>query len=508
MNKNKRVLEVKNISKRFGGVKALEQIDLYLDKGETLGLVGENGAGKSTLIKILAGAIKPDSGDIYLDGNKVEINDPRAAMNHGIGVIYQEFNLVPPLSVAKNLFLGNPPVNKLFRTINENKLNKDAHNLLISLGVDINPRALVRDISVAQKQIVEICKALTFSLKIIILDEPTSALTGNEIEQLFKLLNELKKMGISIIFVSHRLEEVIRIADRINVLRNGRMVSNKKREETNLDNVIQDMIGRGLEELYPKTKVTIGNTVLDVKGFGDGKVFESVSFYLKEGEIIGIAGLVGAGRTELLKSLFGARMKTNGQVLINSREVKINNTIDSIRAGIVYIPEDRKTEGLIPVFVVSNNIILANLKKVSWFAVLRSKKIKDLVLSWVENLKIATYNPMVQKVTELSGGNQQKVVIAKWLATGARILLMDEPTRGIDIGTKAEIHSLIGNFLKEGNCVILVSSDVDELISVSDRIYVMRSGRFRACFERNEITKEKLMSCMLGTSQKGEMNLI
>lgn len=495
---NKKILEVNGISKRFGGIQALKDVSLHLNKGEILGLVGENGAGKSTLIKILGGAIKQDTGDILIDYKKVELTNPRTAIDYGISVIYQELNLVPSLSIAKNIFLGNPPMNRFLKVIYNSELNKSAEKLLDSLGVKLDPRILIRNISVAHKQIVEICKAITFNTNILILDEPTSSLSEKEIDQLFELLNKLQQRGISIIFISHRLEEVMRLVDRINVLRNGQLVSDKKKKETNINSIISNMIGRGLKELYPKTKAEIGGKFLEVRGLGDGKVFKNVSIYVKKGEIVGIAGPIGSGRTELLKTIFGSIKKTCGKIFINDKEVKINNVIDSIQVGLGYVPEDRQIEGLISSFLVSENIYLPNLKKISNIGVLVTKKIKELVNIWIRKLKIATYNPFRQKIRELSGGNQQKVVISKWLATGAKLLLLDEPTKGIDVGTKSEIHKLIGKFIKEGNSVIIVSSEIDELLSVCDRIYIMIRGKINSCFEKNKIDHEKLMNYVLG----------
>lgn len=499
------VLEVKEIYKRFGGVKALDDVSFHLFQGEFLGLVGENGAGKSTLIKILGGALQPDSGYTCLHGQRIELGNPRKAIELGISVIYQELNLVPTISIAKNIFLGSIPTMKFFPIVDHRRLHRDAKQLIANLGVEVDPTITLRDVSIANRQITAICKALNAKSKILILDEPTSSLSEKERDQLFGLLDSLKEKGISVIFTSHNLEEVIALADRIIVLRNGKVVSNRRKVNFGMEILINDMIGKEVNELYPKTKVDVQDSLLEIKDFSDSKAFNNVSLCVRKGEMIGLAGLMGSGRTELLKAIFGARTKKTGQQFINNKEVPIRNCLDAIRAGIGYIPEDRQTEGLILNLLISNNMTLPNLQMISTLGVIIKSKMKELINKWIVHLNIATYNPFKQKANELSGGNQQKTVISKWLASGVKILLLDDPTKGIDVGTKAEIHKLIGDYLKEGNCAVIVSSEIDELISVCDRIYVLKNGRITDCLISNTVEKDKLMRLLLRGDQ-GQSN--
>ena len=490
-NADKYTLELKNVSKSFPGVKALNKINFNLKKGEIHSLVGENGAGKSTLLKILSGAYKKDEGTISLEGEEVEITDPKHALDLGISVIYQEFNLIPNLSIAENIFMGRAPrMNTAF--INFEELYQKTESFLEKIGMKKSAKALVSELSVAEQQMVEIAKALSFSAKIIIMDEPTSALTKSEKETLFKIIKELKEKEVSIIFISHIIEEVLEISDRITVLRDGNYVGTLNAIDTNPREIVHMMVGRELKDFYPKTEVKRGQVVLEVKNLTKKSKYENISFQLHEGEVLGFAGLVGAGRAEVMRGIFGIENPDSGEIYINGKKLKKNSLFETIKMKMGFVPEDRREEGLILSRSVKDNINITKLIDINSYGFIEQKKEENVANEYCKRLNIRTPNSK-QIVQNLSGGNQQKIVIAKWLAIDPKILILDDPTRGIDVGAKKEIYSLINNLAKEKIGIILISSELPEILNISDRILIMREGKITGELERKEATQEKIM---------------
>lgn len=497
MPDNHTYLQMLDISKAFPGVQALNQVNFSVSRGEIHALVGENGAGKSTLMKILTGALPSDSGSIKLDQQQVEINNPGDAQALGISMIHQELSLIPYLTVGQNIFLGREPRAQLRTFIDWGQLYKDAQALLDQLDVGVSSQASVQDLSIAQRQMVEVAKALSFNADLIAMDEPTSSLTERETEVLFQVMRSFKNQGISIIFISHRLEEVFEIADRITVLRDGETIGTAPVVDLNIDQVVGMMVGRQLGELYLKEQVEKGAVVLEAHGLEDGRELRSVDVELKAGEILGIAGLAGAGRTALAETLFGVRPPTKGQVKVGGRPVPIKHPGQAIKLGLGFVPEDRKLQSLFLNMAVRENVVVSALPDVSRYSFINFRRADKLAREFIEKLKIRT--PSVkQLVRNLSGGNQQKVVIARWLTLNPRILILDEPTRGIDVGTKAEIHALMNQLAKDGVAVLMVSSDLPEVLGVSDRILVMRAGRIVAEFSRKEATQDNIMHAATG----------
>jgi len=481
---------MEKISKAFPGVQALSGVDFEVYKGEILALVGENGAGKSTLMKILTGVFQKDEGKIIFKGKEIEARNPHHARQLGISMIYQEFSLVPNLDIATNIFLGNEPT-KRFDIFDYDKARVEAERLLKMVGLEVSPDVLVRDLTVAQQQIVEVAKALASKSELIIMDEPTSALSKEDSERLFGIMRKLKEEGISIIFITHRLEEVFSVADRIVVLRDGQRVGELSCEETRISEVIKLMVGRDVR-VVPRVGVSAGNVVLEVRNLSRPPMIKDVSFSLKKGEVLGFAGLIGAGRTEIMRALFGADLKASGEIFIEGQKVEIKSPNDAVRLGIGFVPEDRKLQGLILIMAVYENISLPILPFMFSNGIIDFKEEYSLAESLVERLNIKT--PTIwQIVNNLSGGNQQKVVLAKWLALKPRVLILDEPTRGIDVGSKAEIHHLIDGLAKEGIGVILISSELPEILALSDRILVVSKGRIAGELKREEADQEKIM---------------
>jgi ribose transport system ATP-binding protein len=488
---NKYVLQMENISKTFPGVKALNKVHFNLKEGEVHAIVGENGAGKSTLLKILAGAYKKDEGSIILYGKEVELIGPKHALNIGISVIYQEFNLIPNLNIAENIFIGREPrTGNVF--IDFSKLYKNTEYFLKKVGMKRKPKTLVNKLSVAEQQMVEIAKSLSFSSKIIIMDEPTSALTESEKETLFKIILELKDKGVSIIFISHIIEEVLEIADRVTVLRDGQYIGTLNTSEATPKEIVQMMVGRELEDFYPKVEVKIGEVVLEVKNLTKKGKYEDISFKLYGGEVLGFAGLVGAGRAEVMRGIFGIEPPDSGEIYIKGKKVEKISVFEAIGLKIGFVPEDRREEGLVLSRTVKDNISITNLPLINSFGFVQKKEEERITADYCGRLKIRTPN-YKQLVRNLSGGNQQKVVIAKWLATNPKILILDDPTRGIDVGAKNEIYSLINNLVKEGMGIILISSQLPEIINISDRIIVMREGKITCEFVREKANQELIM---------------
>ncbi len=494
------VLRLEGISKSFPGVQALSNVDLELMAGEVLALVGENGAGKSTLMKILSGAYRKDSGRIFLRGQEIEIENPYHAQQLGIAIIYQEFNLAPNQSVAANIFIAREPrhrgVGRIF--VDRRFMEREAQKLMERVGARVSATTLVRDLSVAEQQMVEIAKALAVNAQIIIMDEPTSALGEDEVEKLFEIIAGLKKQGIAVIFITHRLEEVFRIADRVVVLRDGMRVGSGPIGEVTPDQVIHWMVGRELKDMFHKEKAEIGAPLLEVRGLTRQGVVEDVSFALRSGEILGFAGLVGAGRTETVRMLFGADPKDAGEIYVSGKPVDIRSPLDAVNAGIGLVPEDRGNQGLVLGLSVLENIALPTLDRhtrMRWLLDLR--RLFQTAQEYVDKLSIRTPH-LRQKAQFLSGGNQQKAVVAKWLAAQPRVLIMDEPTRGIDVGAKAEVHALMSRLAQSGVGIIMVSSELPEILGMSDRILVMSEGRVAAILERAEATQETIMAYASG----------
>lgn len=493
---NNVILKLENITKKFPGVIALNNISLEIDTGEVHILLGENGAGKSTLVKILSGAYSKDVGEIYLHDEKVEIKNPRQSQEFGIGVIYQELNLIPHLSVAENIFLGREFIHSL-GFIDDKKLCVEAGKILTELNVDINPSALVSTLGTAQQQMVEIARVLSLDSKILIMDEPTSSLTKNEIKQLFATIEKLKQKGVAIIYISHRLEEIFEIGDRVTVLRDGNYVNTKLIRETNQEELIKMMVNRDLKDHYPKRKATVGKELLRVENLSTEDLLKDISFKLNSGEVLGVYGLLGSGRTELARAIFGADTFENGEIYLNEIPTKINSPGRAIKEGIGFLTEDRKTQGLILDLCVKENISITSLDELTNFGVINNKKELELSNNFISNLKIKTTGSN-QNVRFLSGGNQQKVVFAKWLSSGANIFIFDEPTRGIDVGAKQEIYELMNQLTEKGCGIIMISSELPEILGMSDRIMVMYNGEITAELDNENLSQEVLLSSAVG----------
>lgn len=487
---------MRHIGKTFPGVVALDNVHFELRKGEVHILLGENGAGKSTLMKILSGAYQKTEGQIFLDGKKIEIKNPKHAQDIGISIIYQEFNLIPHISVGENIFLGREPI--LYAGVIDQKILFNlAQQILNDLDVGINARKLVKELGVAQQQMVEVAKAISFDAKILIMDEPTSALTEHEINELFSTIRKLKENGVSIIYISHRMEELFEIGDRVTVLRDGKYIGTKKISDVTTSELIRMMVNRELTEKFPKQKTMIGKEVLRVENLNGDGILKNISFCLRRGEVLGIAGLLGSGRTELARVLFGVDKIASGKIYINNKLQIIKSPRKAINLGIGYLTEDRKTQGLISILPVKENICLPNVERLSKFGIIRIKEEEQRAYEFVKELRIKTPN-LNQKVIYLSGGNQQKVVLSKWLCCQADILIFDEPTRGIDVGSKVEIYQLMNRLTEEGVAIIMISSELPEILGMSDRILVMHQGKINGELSAEEATQEKILHYALG----------
>lgn len=491
------LLELRDITKGFPGVRALENVKFDLRPGEIHALVGENGAGKSTLVKILSGVYQPDRGEIFLRGAPARILSPAHAQVLGISPVHQELQLEPYLSVAENIFLGRQPTRRL-GIVDHQRMHREARHLLDSLGVTIDSAAPIESISIAQRQIVAIARAVLGTARVIIFDEPTSSLTERETALLFEMISKLRKTGIGIIYISHRIEEIFRLCDRVTVLRDGRYIATKPVGETNRLEVIALMIGRDISDLFKKEVAPIGETVLEVRGLSKKGLLHDISFSLRRGEIVGLAGLVGAGRTDLARAIFGDITFEFGDIVVAGKTITGHHTPrQAISAGIALVPEDRKEQGLVLGLSVRKNISLAMLPALSHMAFIRASEEKRLTRSYVEQLTIKT--PSIdQKTLYLSGGNQQRVVIAKWLATQPKVLIVDEPTRGIDVRAKASIHALLCDLAKQGVAILMISSDLPEILAMSDRILVMHRGRITGELSGGEATQEAIMHYATG----------
>jgi ABC-type sugar transport system ATPase subunit len=484
------------ISKGFPGVQALDAVDLTCLPGEIHAIVGENGAGKSTLMKILAGAYGADTGTVRVDGREVKLATPADAQQLGIGMVYQELILVPDLSVAENVFLGRQPTRR-FGIVDRKQLRADATELLQSLGAPIDAGTLVRDLSVGQQQMVEIAKVYSQDPRILVLDEPTSALTEHETGILFTTLRKLRGEGIAVIFISHRLKEVMEIADRVTVLRDGKLVGTNPIGELSPGDIVKMMVGRDVGDLFPKSTVPIGEVVLQVRGFTRHGVFSDIGFEVREGEILGLAGLVGAGRTEVARSIFGLDPHDAGEVLIDGQRVRIRSPRDAVRARLGYVPEDRKRDGLVLGLSVRSNSVFAVLSELARVGFITRRMEIPTVTTMIERFALRPPDPE-RAVATLSGGNQQKVVIGRWTAATPRVLFLDEPTRGVDVGAKAEIHGLMGELAAHGVAIVMISSELPEILSASDRILVLHEGRITAELARDEANEETIMLAATG----------
>lgn len=488
------LLKMEHISKSFPGVKALSDVQVDLQSGEVLALVGENGAGKSTLMKILTGIYQKDEGTITLEGKEINVTSPKHAQELGISIIHQELNLMKDLTVAENIFIGREPKGALNLLVDDKKLNNQAKELFEKLNIDLDPKTKVQNLTVAKQQMVEIAKALSFNSKILIMDEPTTALTEIEIEALFEIISSLREKGVGIIYISHRMDELKRITDRITIMRDGTYIDTLITAETEMSKVIQLMVGR---HVYIESKPNIAEgekeTVLQMKNISTKALLKDVSFELKKGEILGFAGLMGAGRTEVARVLFGADPATTGTINLHGNEVKITSPAAAVKHGIGYLSEDRKQFGLLVNMDVKSNIALATIKDYQSKGMFVSdSKIKKIAVKYVDQLKIKT--PSVdQQIRLLSGGNQQKVVIAKWLQRDCDILIFDEPTRGIDVGAKGEIYKLLDELAASGKSIIMISSELPEILRMSHRIVVMAEGKITGVLSSEEATQEKIM---------------
>ena len=498
MSKDK-ILAMSNINKSFPGVQALKNVNFNLNKGEVHALVGENGAGKSTLVKILNGIHKKDKGKIKYKGKKVEYKSPKEAMKAGLSIIHQELELIPHLSVAENIYLGREPRKGIF--IDYTKLYNMTEKIINKLGVQINPQEIVKNLNIGKKQMVEIAKAVSQNADVLVMDEPTSSLTNQEIDILFELINRLKKQNISIIYISHRLEEVFEICDRVTVLRDGKQVNEVLVKNTDREELIKMMVGRDINERFPEVDTKNKDTILEVKNLNvPGKV-EDTSFQLRKGEILGVAGLMGSGRTELAKSIYGEFKKTSGTILLNDKKINLDSPQKAINNGIYYLSEDRKGEGLILNLSVKNNITLSIVEKISRLGIFIDKNEENKITkNYIDEFDIKTPSPE-QKVKNLSGGNQQKVVISKVLSTEPKIVILDEPTRGIDVGAKNEIYHLIKKLTNEDVAVIMISSELPEILNLSDKILVMYENKQAGILDAENTGQEQIMDLATGGKQ-------
>jgi rhamnose transport system ATP-binding protein len=489
------VLEAISISKAFAGVKALRSVSFELRTGEVHAVIGENGAGKSTLIKVITGAVTPDAGTIKVGGEQVPHMDPRVSKALGIAAIYQQPSLFPDLTVAENIALALEP-SGAWRTLNWKARSRHAAELLERAGASIDPERLVATLSMPEQQLVEIAKAIGADARIVIMDEPTASLTEREVESLFRVIARLRSEGVSVIYISHRLEEIAAVADRVTVLRDGESIATKRMDEVDRAELIRMMVGRELESIFPKREIVPGEIVLELRDVSNG-VVRHVSLKVRRGEILGIAGLVGSGRTQLAETIFGLTPADSGEILIGRTSVKIPTPADAIRRGIGYVPEDRPRHGAILEMSIAANTSLANLKRVAHGGLIDRREERELAEGFVRQLRIKT--PSVDVETgSLSGGNQQKVALARWLAINPVVLILDEPTQGVDIGSKSEIHSLMADLAERGLAIVMISSELPELLGMSDRIAVMHAGTIRGTLERKEATQQAILSLALG----------
>jgi rhamnose transport system ATP-binding protein len=483
------------VSKRFGATQALADVSLALLPGEIHGLVGENGAGKSTVVKVLAGIHVPDSGSVVVDGKPVLLHGPAHARSLGIAVVHQEPRLFPDLTVAENVFMGHAPTGRL-GTLSWRDMRRAADQIFESLSVHLDSRDLVRGLSMADQQLIEIAKALSIEARVLVLDEPTASLSAHEVERLFAIVRQTRERGVAVLFVSHRLEEVFDLCDRATVLRDGRHVITAPTSELNTAALVRHMVGRAVS-LFPRGAAKIGDVLLDVRNLTRVGAFRDISFSVRSGEIVGLAGLVGAGRTEVARVLFGLDRADSGEVRLDGKRVRFATASAALGAGLAYVPEDRHLDGLVEGFSIAENVTLPILPRLFPRLFLRNSRERELADGYIERLRIRSTGAG-ELIEALSGGNQQKVVIAKWLATNPRVLILDEPTRGVDIGAKVEVHRIISDLAASGLGIVLISSELPEVLAMSDRILVLHEGRIAAEIPRAEATEEKVMFAATG----------
>jgi rhamnose transport system ATP-binding protein len=494
------VLALEGVSKSFGAVSALRDVSLALHAGEAHALAGENGAGKSTLIKTLAGVHRPDTGTVLLDGAPVVFHGPADARDAGVAVIYQEPTLFPDLSVAENIFVGRQP-HRSFGRVDHKAVRDGAADLFRRLGVDLDPEQPARGLSIADQQLVEIAKALSLDARVLIMDEPTAALTGSEVARLFGVVRALREGGAAVLFISHRLEEIFALCQYVTTLRDGALVAGEPVDGLTEDDLVRRMVGRDLDELYPKQDATVGEVALSVRRLTREGVFTDVSFEVRHGEIVGLAGLVGAGRSEVARAVFGVDRWDGGEVEVEGRPLKPGAPSLAMAAGLALVPEDRRAQGLVMDMSIERNINLTGFAATSTAGLMRRGAERSRAVDWAVRLQVK-YARLADVVGTLSGGNQQKVVLAKWLATGPRVLIVDEPTRGIDVGTKAEVHRLLSQLAADGVAVLMISSDLPEVLGMADRVLVMHEGRLVAEIPRAEATEESVMAAATGRGSR------
>lgn len=493
-------IEMRGIDKSFGGNAVLKNAGFLLDDGEVHALMGENGAGKSTLMKILTGVYTKDAGQVIVDGKEVCYNNPQEAEKAGIVFIHQELNVLFDLTVEENMFLGKE-IKKVFGICDRKAMRKRVQEILDMLGVDIDPTQRMDELSIGQQQMIEIAKALMVDAKVLIMDEPTAALTQSETEVLFKVVNSLRKKGVSIVYISHRMEEIFELCDRITILRDGTYIDTKRIADIDMNDIVKMMIGREIGERYPVRNSKIGDVAFEVKNLNCPGAFENVSFEVRAGEVLGVSGLMGAGRTEIMQAIFGNMPNVTGQLLLDGKEIKNKNPQQAIQNGIGFITEDRKVEGLMLEESIMKNISLANLGRISNGGVINKRKEQELVNKGIEELRIRCFGPQ-HECNNLSGGNQQKVIFAKWIYTNPKVLILDEPTRGVDIGAKKEIYNIINELAAKGVAIIMVSSELPEVLGMSDRVMVVREGEVRGILNKEEANQESIMTLATG----GELN--
>lgn len=492
------LLEMQNISKSFPGVKALQNVNLKAYGGEVMALLGENGAGKSTLMKILSGVYTKDEGKVFIEGKEANVTGIKDAEALGVSIIHQELSLLPNLTIYENIFLGNEKYNGIFRKLDKKYMIEKSRELLSRIGFTTDPSTMTSDLTVGEMQMIEIIKAVSKDSKIIIMDEPTTALTDVETEKLFEVIEKLRSEGIAVIYISHRMDEIFAICNRVTVLRDGQYVGEAMVKDVDKDSLIAMMVGRKLEEQFPYREEKKGNVVLKVENLSYKNKVKDVSFEVKAGEIVGFAGLMGSGRTETAKTIFGEYRKTSGEVYINGEKVNINSPKDAITHGIAYLSEDRKKEGLVLNMTVGTNMTLSNLKKYeNTFKRIDTKEELKEIKEYIEKLSVKTPSH-AQMMKNLSGGNQQKAIIAKWIMLSPNLLIVDEPTKGIDVGAKKEIYEVLNELKKQGKAIIMISSDMAEILGVSDRVIVMNEGKVTGELSRSDATQESIMKYAVG----------
>lgn len=489
-------IKMHGIDKSFGGNAVLKSAGVLLDHGETHALMGENGAGKSTLMKILTGVYTKDAGTVTVDGREVCYKNPQEAEKAGIVFIHQELNVLFDLTVEENMFLGKE-IKKAFGVCDRKAMRQEVRRILDRLGVNIDPGQRMNELSVGQQQMIEIAKALMVDAKVIIMDEPTAALTQSETTVLFQVINSLKQKGVSIVYISHRMEEIFELCDRITILRDGSYIGTKKISETDMNDVVKMMIGREIGERYPLRNAKTGGVAFEVKGLSCPGVFENVSFQVHAGEVLGVSGLMGAGRTEIMQAIFGNMAHVTGEIYLDGKQIQNRSPLEAMKNGIGFITEDRKVEGLMLEESIQKNISIANLGRISKSGVLQKSAEDELVKRGIEELHIKCFGPQ-HECSNLSGGNQQKVVFAKWIYTNPKVLILDEPTRGVDIGAKKEIYSIINELAEKGVAIIMVSSELPEVLGMSDRIMVVQEGHVRGILHKEDADQENIMILATG----------